>query len=66
MTDNEKRAHDLALVGVNVLVQSKMQGDKMVIHGIDENSNEVDLYESYKSLYDSMLINFNRDFSGKL
>jgi len=62
MTDNEKRAHGLALIGVNVLIQSKMQGEKMVVHGIDGNSDEVNLYESYKSIYDNMLVDFNRDF----
>nr|DAT88427.1 MAG TPA: hypothetical protein [Caudoviricetes sp.] len=58
MTDNEKRAHDLALSHYqNVL------SDLVLDSWTSTNeSNELDVYTAYKKLYDELLELFNRDY----
>ena len=52
MTDNEKRAHDLAIVSMNY-----QQAD--IVNGKEER---FDIYATYKNLYFQLLESCNRDF----
>lgn len=51
MTDNEKRAHDIAVA--SMIVASKFP---------NKDDNTVDLYQYYINSYESALIAINRDF----
>lgn len=60
MTDNEKRAHDLALLAVSktidleqIALQAAKRGDQIA---------KIDFYAEYKKVYDAALPVFNRDF----
>lgn len=52
MSDNEKRAHDLAIVCMNY-----QQAD--IVNG---NGERFDIYATYKNLYSKLLDICNRDF----
>ena len=58
MTDNEKRAHDLALSHY----QSVLSDLVLENWASDDESNELDVYTAYKKLYDELLKLFNRDY----
>ena len=58
MTDNEKRAHDLAVVTVPVLYD--MQKYNAISN--KDNSVKIDLYDEYLRSYETLLDAFNRDF----
>lgn len=64
MTDNEKRAHDLAL-----LVMSKSIDLEQIARqaaGKGSQTVKIDFYAEYKKAYDAALPAFNHDFpSGK-
>lgn len=53
MTDNEKRAHDIAIALLPILY-SKTQ-----------DQTPVDAYAEYKNAYECALANINRDFPAK-
>ena len=57
MTDNEKRAHDLAVAMVPILFD--LQKNKV---DIQNNEIRIDCYSDYKKLYETSLESFNRDF----
>lgn len=54
MTDNEKRAHDLAIASIPFLFSAT----KNTKH----EDNPFDLYAAYLSTYNEVLKAFNRDF----
>ncbi|MCI9081452.1 MAG: hypothetical protein HFI70_03860 [Lachnospiraceae bacterium] len=58
MTDNEKRAHDLAITLLPAMIDSKAQN-------IAENNstNSVNPVDCYMELYKNALKSFNREFS---
>lgn len=56
MTDNEKRAHDLAIVMLPKLVESRLLAATQ--QGVD---SRVDWYAEYITLYERALTAFNRD-----
>lgn len=58
MTDNEKRAHDLATTTLPILYKMRIAEAKN--HGVEEI--QVDLYTEYLSVYNKLLQGFNRDF----
>lgn len=58
MTDNEKRAHDLAIAMLPSTIE--YQSEKAVENGTAENG--VNLFECYMSTYKSALNEFNREF----
>ncbi len=53
MTDNEKRAHDLALIMTLVIYDRDYRGT---------NKKGGDIYEEYKKSYDEILKDVNYDF----
>lgn len=55
MTDNEKRAHDLAISYYKEVIHHKISTD------ISDNVH-IDIYEIYKKIYESSLKAFNRDY----
>lgn len=58
---NEQRAHDLAILATNVLVQNPRISESNYIH--DENGTKIiDIYEIYTDSYNKLLNSFNRDF----
>lgn len=63
MTDNEKRAHDLAVASVNAMMVASCNGSHIEVTGME--SNVFDVYGVYMKYYESMLKSFNRDFPGK-
>ena len=54
MTDNEKRAHDLAIASIPLLYTDAQNAK--------EEDNRFDLYNAYMSVYNEALKSFNRDF----
>lgn len=59
MTDNEKRAHDLALV----LVAEIIKPEYVAGEAPDANGQiKVDLYQKYKKVYDSILKALKADY----
>lgn len=59
MTDNEKRAHDLAVAMVPVLYNQQVSS--VNIEDI-ESGITVDVYKDYMEVYELALKSFNRDF----
>lgn len=63
MTDNEKRAHDLALTFSPEYVEKDIEELVASLStGKDSRINANDYYNAYKVLYDAFLANFKRDF----
>lgn len=58
MTENEKRAHDIATASINVIIPALLNGTS--IKGF--TSDNIDIYAIYKKAYDASLENLNRDF----
>lgn len=58
MTDNEKRAHDLALFALSKIGPSEEQIQKAE----QGETISLDYYKEYKSLYAHLLASFNSDF----
>lgn len=59
MTDNEKRAHDIAVALLPEFLHVEM--NKSLVE--ESNSTHTfNIYEAYKTEYDSMLKAINRDF----
>lgn len=58
MTDNEKRAHDLALVTLQLLWENTIEkaGEQGRCAG------PIDIYEDYKRVYEMALESFEYDF----
>ena len=54
MTDNEKRAHDLAISYYKEVLQFRSKDTTDDVH--------LDIYQIYKELYESSLNAFNRDY----
>lgn len=59
MTDNEKRAHDIALVLLAEIMKPQYLVNE-VVGG--SKSATVDAYAKYKTAYDSALKALNRDY----
>ena len=59
MTDNEKRAHDIALVLLAEIMKPQCLVNE-VVGG--SKSATVDAYVKYKTAYDSALTALNRDY----
>lgn len=58
MTDNEKRAHDLAIYALSKIGPTEEQ-----IKAAESGAIiSIDYYKEYKSLYSHLLSSFNRDF----
>lgn len=55
MTDNEKRAHDLAIASIPILYNAAKNAES--------EDNRFDLYATYLSTYNEALKAINRDFS---
>ncbi|MGN1193081.1 MAG: hypothetical protein ACI4S0_10460 [Dorea sp.] len=64
MTDNEKRAHDLALSYFKDVIQSKIDeaARETYVDGEVTTGSSVDIYQAYKMIYDSALEALNRDY----
>jgi len=58
MTDNEKRAHDLALFALSKIGPS----DEQIERAERGEKVSLDYYTEYKNLYAHLLRSFNRDF----
>lgn len=58
MTDNEKRAHDLAIALLPKTIDSK--AEKIAASG---NIESIDAFDCYMELYKNSLKSFNREFS---
>jgi hypothetical protein len=58
MTDNEKRAHDLAAAMVLSMINLRMKE----IAQSGETNIIIDIYHEYMKIYNSSLESFNRDF----
>lgn len=71
MSDNEKRAHDLALLVVDKTVdmylkQMESEAREAALTGVTAVEGNIDYYERYKRAYEEALNAFNNDFpSGK-
>ena len=65
MTDNEKRAHDLAITSTNLIISARLNGAKISNEGDDVSSKEIDVYQIYKTAYERSLASFTRDFPEK-
>jgi exonuclease I len=65
MTDNEKRAHDIAIATINIAVPAKLDGIKVGFNGLRFDSHEIDIYSIYKEAYDQSLAQLNSDSSEK-
>ena len=64
MTDNERRAHDLAISALPKIVEYRLKA-QVQTNPADKNgviSTNADYYKIYKELYSSALSAFNRDF----
>lgn len=62
MTDNEKRAHDLAVaVAVASTFSTSALSEEHTILS-DTGERTLFLYDVYKSTYDSVLLSLDRDF----
>lgn len=59
MTDNEKRAHDLAIALIPLMKKSHTA---QVLNGELPDDDVFDVYEYYMGCYESALESFNRDF----
>ncbi|HJC91629.1 MAG TPA: hypothetical protein H9695_11780 [Candidatus Mediterraneibacter excrementigallinarum] len=59
MTDNEKRAHDLAIALIPLMQKSH---NAQVLNGELAEDDVFDAYEYYMGCYKSALESFNRDF----
>lgn len=68
MTDNEKRAHDLAVASIPYAIEQsskKLAEDWVAKNGIQKNitlESGIDLFECYINIYNSMLGKFKREF----
>lgn len=58
MTDNEQRAHDLAVA----LTTTLLTPEYLVSEAIPREKVNVDVYAKYKGLYESILKALNRDY----
>lgn len=58
MTDNEKRAHDLALV----MLPKIFENISLNAHESGETNVTIDAYKEYLKVYEINLQAFNRDF----
>lgn len=54
MTDNEKRAHDIAIASIPMLTR-----DRSILEAL---GGKFDIYKSYLLMYDETLKSINRDF----
>jgi len=62
MTDNEKRAHDLAIAAVRILAENKSINDGAGI-SVDENGERVfNVFAIYKDAYTSALSFVSHEF----
>lgn len=59
MTDNEKRAHDLAVALVPLM---RDRHASQILNGELPEDDVFDAYEYYMGCYESALKSFNRDF----
>lgn len=63
MTDNEKRAHDLAII----LTAEAIKPENLIRDAAakGEKTLNVNPYQTYKSIYDSVLFSLNGDYPGQ-
>lgn len=62
MTDNEQRAHDLALILVQYWMTSPISDSELDVAG---KAKPRDIYSKYVETYQQALNAFNRDFPTK-
>ena len=62
MTDNEKRAHDLAIAMIPIEYENHKS---LIINEVISENTAFDAFEEYMRYYDSALETFNRHFPEK-
>ena len=62
MTDNEKRAHDIALKYADIIVKAQITNQKLA-SAVKIPEVKVDYYAEYKKAYQAVLEQINKDFS---
>lgn len=64
MTDNEKRAHDLAIASMPIIYEGYKSQIKNYVPANGETSKDFifDIYTEYLKAYNASLKSFNRDF----
>lgn len=59
MTDNEKRAHDLAIASIPIAFENHQSA---ILNELIPEDTPFDIYSTYMECYKNALESFNRDF----
>lgn len=62
MTDNEKRAHDIAIATIPILYDSHKMNVMANSH-LSVEEKAFDVYKQYLELYNQTIVSVNRDFA---